>query len=62
MFILDNNRLTIYFILAYKDAGRTNQNLNNFFLNICDWVVDNKLSIHLGKDETKGLLFSTKHN
>ena len=31
MFILDNNRLTIYFILAYKDAGRTNQNLNNFF-------------------------------
>ena len=26
----------------------------------CDWFVDNKLSIHLGKDKTNSILFSSK--
>ena len=29
------------------------QNLNKNFSNICDWFVDNKLSIHFGEDKTK---------
>ena len=27
---------------------------------ICDWFVDNKLSIYFGEDKTKTLLFSSK--
>ena len=27
---------------------------------ICDWFVDNKLSIHFGEDKTKSILFSSK--
>ena len=27
---------------------------------ICDWFVSNKLSIHLGEDKTKSILFSSK--
>ena len=28
----------------------------------CDWFIDNKLSIYLGKDKTKSILFETKLN
>ena len=28
--------------------------------NICEWFVDNKLSIHFGEDKTKSILFCTK--
>ena len=31
------------------------------FLSLCDWFVDNKLSIHFGQDKTKSILFGTKH-
>ena len=31
------------------------------FSNICDWFVDNRLSIHFGEDKTKSFLFSTKN-
>ena len=27
---------------------------------MCDWFVDNKLSIHFGQDKTKPILFGTK--
>ena len=30
------------------------------FENICDWFVDNKLSINFGKDKTKSILFTSK--
>ena len=33
---------------------------NEDFENICDWFVDNKLSIHFGDDETKTILFVSK--
>ena len=29
--------------------------------NICDWFVDNKLSIHFGEDKSKSIFFSTKN-
>ena len=31
--------------------------LNRNFSNICDWFVDNKLSIHFGEDKTKSIFF-----
>ena len=34
--------------------------LNEDFENICDWFVDNKLSIHFGDDKTKSILFTSK--
>ena len=34
--------------------------LNKDFESICDWFVDNKLSIHFGDDEAKSILFATK--
>ena len=36
--------------------------LNSEFAKICDWFVDNKLSIHFGEDKTKCILFSRKKN
>ena len=27
---------------------------------MCDWFVDNKLSIHFGEDKTKSILFAFK--
>ena len=35
--------------------------LTKTFSNICDWFVDNELSIQSGEDKTKSFLFSTKN-
>ena len=34
--------------------------LNKDFENLCDWFVDNKLSIHFDEDRTKSILFASK--
>ena len=34
--------------------------LNEDFANICDWFIDNKLSIHFSEDKTKTILFASK--
>ena len=34
--------------------------LNRNFNALCDWFVENKLSIHFGEDKTKSILFSHK--
>ena len=31
------------------------------FPSLCDWFLDDKLSIHFGQDNTKSILFGTKH-
>ena len=36
--------------------------LNKEFVNVCDWFVDNKLSIHFGEDKIKYILFSRDKN
>ena len=36
--------------------------LNKDFSNICDWFVDNKLSIHFGKNKRTPILFSSERN
>ena len=35
--------------------------LTRDFSSLCDWFVDNKLSIHFGQDKEKSKLFGTKH-
>ena len=48
-------------IFQHKDLERVKEELKKNFSNICDWFVDNKLSIHFGEDKTKPILFSTKN-
>ena len=31
--------------------------INKDFLPLCQWLIDNKPSFHLGKDKTKSILF-----
>ena len=42
----------------HKDINIIEHQLNRNFPNICDWFVDNKLSIHFGEDKTKSILFA----
>ena len=45
-------------IYTHKDVSVIQERLNQDFNELCDWFVDNKLSIHLGKEKTKSILFS----
>ena len=44
----------------HKDVSKIEQNLNKNFSNICNWFVNNKLSIQFGEDKTKCILFGAK--
>ena len=46
--------------LVFQSKNVIEKQLNEDFTNICDWFVDNKLSIHFGEDKTKSILFATK--
>ena len=48
-------------IFQHKDVKVIEKQLNYNFNSICDWFVDNKLSIHFGEDKTKSILFSSKN-
>ena len=45
----DDSALTF----QHKDVHTTEHQLNKDFANLCEWIVDNKLSIHLGEEKTK---------
>ena len=47
-------------VFQNKDVKDIEKQLNEDFANICDWFIDNKLSIHLGEDKTKSILFASK--
>ena len=47
-------------IFQHNDIKEIEIQLNKFFSLICDWFVDNKLSIHFREDKTKPILFSSK--
>ena len=47
-------------VCQHKDIDEIEKQLNKDFESICDWFVDNKLSIHLGDDKTKSILFASK--
>ena len=44
----------------HKELEEIERTLNNDFENICDWFIDNKLSIHFGEDKTKSILFASQ--
>ena len=44
-------------VFGDKDANEIEKQLNKDFNSLCDWFVDNKLSIHFGEDKTKSILF-----
>ena len=47
-------------LFQHKDINVIQKQLNEDFSNLCDWFVDNKLSIHFGEDKTKSILFASK--
>ena len=47
-------------IFQHSDINEIEIQFNENFSLICDWFVDNKLSIHFGEDKTKSILFSSK--
>ena len=48
-------------MFQHKDITEIESALNKNFSMLCDWFVDNKLSIHFGEDKTKSILFGSKH-
>jgi hypothetical protein len=45
----------------HKNIKTIEGKLNKDFNTLCDWFLDNKLSIHFGEDKTKTILFSPKN-
>ena len=45
-------------IFQGKDVIEIEKQLSRDFKNICEWIVDNRLSIHVGEDKTKSILFA----
>ena len=41
-----------------KDVEKIERVLNKEFSSLCEWFIDNKLSIYFGDDKTKTFLFS----
>ena len=48
-------------LFQHKKVEEIQNVLTENFSNLCDWFVDNKLSIHFDEDKTKSILFSSKH-
>ena len=47
-------------VFQHKHVTEIETHLNNDFSNLCEWFLDNKLSIHFGEDKTKSIVFGTK--
>ena len=54
LLLYSNDSCILY---QHKEVDEIEKHLNKDFENICDWLVDNKLSIHFGEDKTKSILF-----
>ena len=48
-------------VFQAKDFDSISIKLNTEFNKLCDWFVDNKLSIHFGDDKPKSIFFSSKN-
>ena len=58
LFLYVDNSCLVY---QHKDMKEIDRNVNKKLSDICDWFVDNKLSIPFGAGKTKCILFGTKH-
>ena len=43
-----------------KDIKTIEEQLNTDLSSLCDWFINNKLSVHFGEERTKSILFGTK--
>ena len=48
-------------VFQHRNRKSIEEHLNGDFSSLVDWFVDNRLSVHLGEDKTKSILFSPKH-
>ena len=48
-------------VFQHKNVTGIEKQLLRDFSSLCDWFVENKLSVHFGQDKTKSILFGTKH-
>ena len=48
-------------VFGHNNVNEIEKRLNSNFNSLCDWFVDNKLSIHFGEDKTKSILFGRKN-
>ena len=60
-----NSELLLYaddtcLIYMGKDTKTIEEQLNRDFNSLCEWFIDNKLSIHYGEEKTKSILSGTK--
>ena len=56
----DIEQCTTRFYLRTIDVPYLCQLHDSHCESVCDWFVDNKLSIHFGEDKTKSILFASK--
>ena len=47
-------------LVPTQKVDEIEKQLNKYFETICDWFVNNKLSIHFGEDKTKLILSASK--
>ena len=47
-------------VFQHKHVTEIETHLNNDFSNLCEWFLDNKLSIYFGEDKARSILFGTK--
>ena len=47
-------------VFQHKDVKEIEKQLNKDFSNLCEWFLDNKLSIHFGEDKTKTILYASR--
>ena len=47
-------------VFQSKNVKDIEKQLNEDSANICDWFVDNKLSIHFVEDKTKSIVFASE--
>ena len=57
LFLYANDSCLMY---QHRDVEEIEKQLNKDFENICDWFVDNKLSINFGEDKIRTILFASK--
>ena len=60
-----NSELLLYaddtcLIYMGKDIQKIEEQLNSDSTSLCEWFIDNKLSVHFGEEKTKSILFGTK--
>ena len=55
------SELLLFAFFQHNSVIEIEKHLITDFSSLCDWFIDNKLSIHFRQNKTKSILFGTKH-